>query len=87
LLGERGEGDGGVDIVEGDDAPRRLAHPGGDRDPVRDVGADDHEVGVANFTAPAPPQLPDPIVERHRAERWPAQVAVGAIPRLVALEE
>src|SRR5690606_1119287 len=87
LARELRQGDGRVDVVEGDDAPGDVEHGGEHLDALGHIGSDEDRVGALEGGAVLRAQLSDASVELEVAEVRSGQVSVRGVPGDVPLQE
>src|SRR5690349_21048019 len=76
-----------VDVIERGGAAAGLRHPVADANPLRHVGTDDGDIGVAYLASEPLLELLHALIELRTSARRVRQVAVARVPGLVALEE
>ncbi len=76
-----------VDIVECSRAVRDARYPLAHGETICDVRTNDHQVGVAHRLRMISRKLMETVVDDGAPERRHRHVAVGGVPRLIALEE
>src|SRR5690606_17480222 len=81
------EGDGRVDVVEGDDAARGEQHPFADAHAFGDIGADEDGVGRADGGGVVALERDEVLMKGDAGVGALGGVAVGGIPRDVAFEK
>ena len=86
-ISERGQCDWSVDIVKSDQPTGLTLDKFTDLDPIGDIRADNHEIGIAQRAAPALVQFADAVVEAGHPKGWLRQVAMVAVPRCFAFQE